>query len=77
MKIKPVFIHKNKEKKPHKYLFAIPIVEDDEIYFYTFSDLSGFKTKWSMQPDEFIIMGMSIIAYKDFIRDEVKKHLHD
>ena len=49
------------------------------IYFYTFDDMSGFGLVKSVMsnPFDFVTLGIAIIAEKEFIREEVKKHLRD
>ena len=52
---------------------------DHKIYFHTFDDLSGFGMDMPVtsNPYDFVTLGIAIIAEKEFIREEVKKHLRD
>lgn len=52
---------------------------DHKIYFHTFDDLSGFGMDVSVisNPYDFVMLGIAIIAEKEFIRKEVEKHLRD
>ena len=49
------------------------------IYFYTFEDISGFGLDNPIisNPYDFVTLGIAIIAEKEFIKEEVKKHLRD
>lgn len=77
MDLKPKFVHTYKREQLYRYLFVIALSGENDIFFYTFDDLSGFGTEWAMNAHNFIIMGTAIITYKDFIKSEVKKHLND
>lgn len=72
---------KKERDMPVRYWFVIKQgCEECEhnIYFYTFGDLSAFNIQYAISdPTDFILLGTVIIAEKDFIRAEIKKHLKD
>ena len=50
---------------------------EHKIYFYTFDDMSGFGLDNSVNPYDFVTLGIAIIAEKELIVKEVEKHLRD
>ena len=73
--------NKNADSSRHFYFVLTQKIEFDEhrIYFYTYSDLSGFgmdRASFS-NPYDFITLGIAIITEKEFIKNEVEKHLND
>ena len=52
---------------------------EHRIHFHTFEDISGFGMDAPIisNPYDFVTLGIAIIAEKEFIREEIKKHLRD
>ena len=82
MEIKYIFKEKKGEDKPYSYHFEIVtdtlvyLIGEEPykriLYFYTYSDLSGFKPNCDItDPRELITLGQEILFNMDYIKNKV------
>ena len=85
METKIEFSYKDRDKNiktPIKFHFILILrtkLYVHQMFFYTYSDLSGFGIDATLfsNPYDFVTLGIAIIAEKEFIKNEVEKHLND
>jgi len=62
-----------------QYWFFVNLENGDDImksvFFYTFSDMSGYVFPYSIEPEHMIMIGAAILKNKDTIREEIRAHI--
>lgn len=68
------YSHRKVGEKVNTYWFKLEKDEETTLFFYTYSDFSGFKLNHDISnPRDFILIGAEILANMDYIRNKVNE----